>query len=224
MAKYKQVEFAELCNITRGQVSVYVKRGNLVIEDGVLDDRHPINNIFIQKRRAKQSGAPEPARAAASVPKPKPRPSDFENDEDDFNSDTEAKKRQKNRKRSGESDYGTELIRQQELKNEKVLEEIALLRKRNMKMDGEAIPTSAVLSVISFFGKAYTDGTQQFMDNFLNSISARKGLSSAEYAEFRGTIIKGINEIATRANRESKKNISNIIQEFSNSRGVGEHD
>ena len=215
MAKYKQIEFAELCGIKRGQVSVYVARGKLIVEGELLDENNPINKAFIEKCQVKgilkKSNDSEQNTAVIS-------------NTEQNNTISESAKKQKSKRKSSGSDYGDVLIEMNELKNEKLLEEIELLKKRNMKMNGESIPTAAVLSVISFFGKSYTDGTNQLMDNFLNQISARKSLTASEYAEFRGILIKGINEVATRANKESKKNIANIIKEVSISRGVGEHD
>jgi len=215
MAKYKQIEFAELCGIKRGQVSVYVSRGKLIIEDELLDENNPINQMFIQKCliKRKEEKYNEPEQNTVQI-----------SDSDEDNAILEHPKREKGKRKEGNSDYAQQLIEMNKLKNEKLEEEIELLKKRNMKMDGEAIPTVAVLSVISFFGKSYTDGTNQLMDNVLNQISQRKALTAAEHSEFRGMIIKGINEVATRANRESKKNIDNIIREVSISRGVGEHD
>ena len=215
MAKYKQVEFAELCGIKRGQVSVYVSRGKLIIDNELLDESHPVNASFIQKCQTKNFLKKSNVSEQITVQIPLE-----ERDSTILDSEIKAKGKRK----AGQSDYAQLLMEMNELKNEKLLEEIELLKKRNMKMDGESIPTVAVLSVISFFGKSYTDGTQQLMDNFLNQISSRKGMSSAEHAEFRGILIKGINDVANRANKESKKSITNIIKEFSVSRGVGEHD
>lgn len=215
MAKYKQIEFAELCGIKRGQVSVYVGRGKLIVEDELLDENNPINRAFIEKCQIKQisknPSASNSSQPAVSITESKAV-------------SRTGKKDKIGRKSGGDSSYAQLLKEMNELKNEKLLEEIELLKKRNMKMDGESIPTAAVISVISFFGKSYTDGTLQLMDNFLNQVSARKSLTASEHAEFRGIIIKGINEVATRTNKESKKNISNIIKEVSISRGVGEHD
>jgi len=215
MAKYKQVEFAELCGIPRTSLPPYIKSGQVIVEDKEIDEGNAVNQMFLQKCRAKtllkKSNNSEQNTVETS-------------NNSQENTISEARNKVKNKRKGGGSDYGSILIEMNELKNEKLLEEIELLKKRNMKMDGESIPTELVRNLFSIYGKGITNAQQSFSENWLTKFSKLKGLSSSEMAEMRGQMIKGLNDIVIKAQAESKKQIGNIIKEYSLSRGIGEHD
>ena len=97
---------------------------------------------------------------------------------------------------------------------------IALLKEE--KMIGASIPTELVKMVFAQHSKSITSAFHTGADNFLMEISKTKGLNRNELAEMRGALILIINKAVDKSIEESKKSISNIVQEFSVKKEVGE--
>lgn len=205
MAKYKQVEFAKLCGIPKSSLPAYKSRKQIFVEDNLIDEDHPINAAFILKSQAKQKLKPDisPASESKNISSP----------------ETTSKV-----KKGKSVDYAALMEEQKRLDIQKTFEEIEKLKKQNMKMDGESMPTDIVISIFSMYGKSITTSMWRVAENWLISFSKIYNLSSTQYAEMRGILVTGINEGVLNANVESKKNINNIIKEYSLKREIGEHD
>jgi hypothetical protein len=211
MARLKQVEFAKLCGIPKSSLPIYIKRNKIIIEDGLVDAENPANVAFqlrmIEKQKSKESNESE------SEPREK---------EEKVKNSTNGKPK-KEGSHKGAAYHELEKIKK-ELDIEKTGEEIELLKKKNMKIDGESIPTEIVKSIFSYYGKNITTSFHNTAENWLTKIAKIKGLSNGELAEMRGELAKGINEGVLKAQVESKRAIGNIIKEYSLKREVGEHD
>lgn len=214
MAKYKQVEFAALCGIARTSLPPYIKSGQVVVVDKTIDDKHPLNVIFLQKCLAKKALKPISPIELDSEELPR-------QEVNNLDTPTTSKRRDQT---GGDLSYQELLVINKELENEKKVEEIEKLKKQNAKMDGESIPTEIAKSIFAFYGKSITTAFHDASDNWLINISKLKGLSSSEYAEMRIVLITAINEGVMKAQQESKRAINNIIKQYSVKREVGEHD
>src|SRR6478609_3925964 len=106
----------------------------------------------------------------------------------------------------------------------KIEEETELLRKRNMKIDGESVPTDIVRTIFSDYGKNIVKSFQAAAENWLTRLSKTKGLSNTELANFRQELTLSINDAVDRAQEESKRGINSIVGDYTKKRGVGEHD
>lgn len=215
MALYKKSDFVKRYGITHAFLSVYIKRGKVNVEDGYIDDSDRSNSDFIlfclDKQKLKKSNELKESPAEIGKENNNNTISIYEKNEDVV-------------KKTG---YKSKYELEQEKKAldiEKIQEEIDLLKKKNMKMDGESIPTEIVKALFSTYSKQITVQFYNSAEIFLNQISAFKKLSSAESSEMRGKLILNINEAVTNASKESKTSLSNIIKEYSNSKGIGEHD
>lgn len=214
MAKYKQVEFARLCGINKSSMPAYVQRKKVIVEDGLVDDTNPVNQAFLLKFQEKQKlNNPVATEHVQS-----------DTDEKSTALEPTLKEQKVKGKQQKGSSYHELELQKKALDIEKTQQEIELLEKRNMKMDGESIPTDIVKSIFSYYGKNITTSFHNAAENWLTKIARIKGLSNTELAEMRGDLAKGINEGVLKAQEESKKAIASIIKEYSLKREVGEHD
>ena len=202
MAKYKQVEFAKLCGIPKSSLPSYKKRKQVIVTDGMIDDQDPVNLAFLLKFSSRiESPVESPVVAIVSNKK-------------------------SSNKKSSEYDVSYHELEKQKkaLDIEKIQQEIELLAKRNMKMDGESVPTDIVKSLFSLYGKNMTTGFHNSVENWLTKIAKMVNLSDADLAEMRVELRKGANEAVEKAQMETKRSLSEVIKEYSLKREVGEHD
>lgn len=214
MTRLKQVDFAKECGLPKSSLPIYIKRNKIIVADGLIDKENPINTAFLKKCQEKQK------LKESNVSEKKPR------EIEEKSGESAIKKPRKNARK--DNDEGLEYHELEKIKKqldiEKIQEEIELLEKKNMKMDGESIPTEIVKSIFSYYGKNITTSFHNSAENWLTKIAKIKGLSNGELAEMRGELAKGINEGVEKAQTESKRAIANIIKEYSLKREVGEHD
>jgi hypothetical protein len=198
MAKYKQIEFARMCGKDRTFLPPYIRNGKVIVEDGMVDDMNPINAFFLEKWSGRKKV--------------------------DTADDTKEPVENKKPKNKSISEYQSLENQKKALDIEKIQEEIDLLKKKNMKMDGESVPTDAVKSIFSMYGKNMVVNFHSAAENWLTRIAKIHNLSDSTLAEMRGELSAGINEAVTKSQIESKKALDTIIKELSVKREVGEHD
>lgn len=210
MALHSKKDFCKLCGIKTKDLSIYIKRGKVVLQGDYVDEFQPANAAFLQKNAEKVKNViivPEIIIERPSVP-----------------IETETKKdKPPSIDKSNLTQYALEKeIKLADLQKKEVDTRIALLKEE--KLMGVSIPTELVKGVISSLSKSIISSFKDGADNFLIEIAKRKSLTGSEIAECRGILIKIINTSSTRAISESKKSINSIVNEFSDKRDVGEHD
>lgn len=105
---------------------------------------------------------------------------------------------------------------------EKKEQEIALNKLKIAKLSGEVIPTELVMMIFAQHFKSVTTAFHQGADNFIMTIAKMAGLKREDMATIRGQLIDIVNESVRDGIDESKKNVKNIVREYSERRGVGE--
>jgi hypothetical protein len=85
------------------------------------------------------------------------------------------------------------------------------------------MPTDMVKIIFTQHTKSIVEEFKNAVDGILTKFSKRRDLDNAEVAEIRGELIKVINSATENAVKTSKKNIQNIISEYSETKEVGEH-
>ena len=221
MAVHTKKEFATLCGITTKDLAVYKGRGQVVIrDDGFILDTDPVNELFLQKQRAKRgkdiiiekNTSPEapPAETLketiqhpASVPitdlpntgylAPKKKLSPFE-------LEMELKESM-----IGKTQVQTRI---EEIKEQKLL--------------GMLIPTELVKSLVLQLNKAFISSFKDGAERFLTEISKAKRLTGGEQAELLKQMINIINESSHKTILESKTQMKIIVSQFQEKRGKGE--
>lgn len=200
MALHKQSDFASLCGKPNAFISTYIKRGKLVkiVKEGdnFIDDTHPLNEAFLRQ-----------------CTKEKNTPAKSQQDDD-----PEIEKALKR----GDTEY-FELVKLK-LKNETELQEQkkALQELKLQKEQGIVIPTDLVKDVFGRHNKSIVTAFKEGSDNIITEISKKKELTRAEVAEINQALIKIINDATDKAISETKRALTNIVNEYAAKRGVGE--
>lgn len=207
MALHLKKDFAALCNLKTKDLSNYIKRKKVVMSGDYVDDSLAINKDFLRRRnggdkkheveKVLEISAPKVDQPAApNVKKPA-----------DFNANGGTYELEKHQKA---------------LSIEKMQEEIELLQIKKEKQLGLVIPTPLVKLLFTQHSKSIVSSFHNATDTLLMKIQKMKGLSSVEMASLRGELTEIINIAVDDSIKESKKQIKNIVTEYSEKKGVGE--
>lgn len=224
MALHKKAEFAEICGITTSNITQYIKRGKLIPSGDYIDDSIDPNKSFLKKRlellKIKEyhdEPAPDPQKkpTAGQVIKemqykppvhripivPNVEPTDKHIKKNDlFNLDME----------------------QKELDIEQSREVLELTKIKKEKAMGLVVPTPQVKNLIAQLGKSFTTAFYNTSDVILSRLAKKYGISIEDVAALRGELRQDINKSVGEAVTETKLHLKNIVNEYSERRGVGE--
>ena len=206
-----------MCGMSTGNLTNYIGRGNVFVdENDLVESTHKVNAIFLQHHLQKM------AKKHA-----KQQVKELENSTSSSSDNNQNQDQQSSRGKKG--NYGPELVRKIDLENEikeatlkKHNQEIQLLQSKNDKINGVVIPTELVKIIFRQHTKSMMSEFQNATDKILRAFSKKRDMSSQEQAEMRSTLIEAINIGMKNSVEVSKKNIQNIINEYSETRGVGE--
>lgn len=248
MAIYTRKEFSELCGMTPGNLSNYVKRGHVLPNaDDMIDTSEMKNAYFFEKRRSMppkpvkiiepkvpevvNSENPEVAEAIISEPVEELPPIKVHPQPVNINPKKLPTKKISDANTYVDSNYDPAVVRRFELENaqkdanlRKTLKEIAILELKEQKQRGEVIPTDIVMPIMAQHFKSVTTEFKQGAEQLLVILQAKHGFSRDQMAEYRGNLIKIINDSIKKAVAESEKSIENIVSEYSTKKGVGERE
>jgi len=209
MAFKSKKEFADACGMSTGNLSNYIKRLKVVLSGEFIDDTNPINIVFLEKHKKSEEtiqnvDAPpkiEPSSTQAQAPNVKPG---------------------KNHEDARRSISLDNQIKQLEI--EKKGEEITKLQLQNQKAQGDNIPTDLVREVFIRHSKSISSSFKSGVENLIIEFEKMANLTRVQTSKLRGDMINIINSSIENAVVESKKEIGNIVKEFSVKKGVGEHE
>lgn len=105
---------------------------------------------------------------------------------------------------------------------QKATEEIELLKIKKEKAQGIVIPLDLTKDLFSRHIKNMVVEFDNASDRILTMISSKHRLSNEDVAKYRGQIKKEINRAVGETTEATKKEISIIVNEFAEKRGVGE--
>jgi hypothetical protein len=217
MALHTKAEFAKLCNIPSKNLATYIGRDKVVVQDGYIDDKNPINAEFLAHRQSflSEKTEPEANEAAANdhvIEQKEPAHV--------VKSPVKAKKNTvsvRAIKESAPVDSGFHSMRDRNLEKVKA-QTIKLQIEADIKQleydkkRGDLVETEKVFRIISELGKAiisnYTDGAQ----SFLQEVGHKKRFTSDEQAEYKGTLVRMINRYHDTAIKDALRNLESIIE------------
>jgi len=217
MALYKRKEFAALCGISEKQLAVYIGRGKVIRTGKLIDDTILENKEFLKSKIGKLSET-QNQQINPGV----------EYEREIISNNNELKvislKKQANETNSNNKDASFfELEKQKKAHDiEKIQEEIELLRLKKKKLHGIVIPTEMVKNIFSQHTKSILVEFSNSADKILTKIAKKKNMSNSEVSEVRKEIIHEINLAVDKSIEESKKNIKQIINEYTETRTPGE--
>jgi hypothetical protein len=216
MALHTKKDFAKLCGLKTGNLTVYISRGQVSEKDGYVDDSLEINRVFFDRRTKsklpKPESKPEPEKRLMAI-RPDPSESDSEDDEDD--------------QYDGEFDGNTVPgLYKKKLKVdiEKKEREISLLKLRESKIKGEVAPVDLYKSLFKSHNQSVLTSMKECVEEILIDISAETRLSGTQVANIRGKMVKRLNTSIDKSVTASQRNLRSNLEKFSVKRETGEHD
>lgn len=216
MALHSKKDFAEMCDLTTGNLSVYEGRRKVVYSGDYVDDSIEPNKSFLEKRKAKaqkESPSENPFADLPTVtkkevkvkerdhPAPKVKPADS----------SKGKLYQLDHEKV-------------QLQNEKLSLNNEMLRRKLEKIEGESIPTTLVKAIISQLGRSFPTEYKNLYEQSLVEISKKYNISLEDQAKYKGSAIENINKATGRAISQSRRELNNVIKLFSEKKEVGERE
>jgi hypothetical protein len=209
MAKLSKKEFAEACGLKTKDLAVYIGRKKVIVKGDVIDTGNPVNSDFLRRQQDKKQGERHDQREVTEPRIP-----------NEAITGPPAKGKQK----ASADESGYALIKKKtQIQIEKLENENELLKLRIEKQTGEAIPTDLVKSAITQLSKSVVSSFQNGAEDILVQISKVKNMNREELAGLRGKLKIIINAAVQEAVKDAKKQITNIVAEYSEKKGVGEH-
>jgi hypothetical protein len=234
MPLYTKKEFSKICGIDHREFSAYKGRGKVVLNGENIDTDNPINARFLEKRQLKaQKEALTTAHNAGQK--------EVEVIERPVKSNgrlTGVVGRQRDNDKTEAEPIGRELLmvgdlndlspfaldRYQQIKDiEKRTEEIKLLELRKEKLNGELIPLELLKPFVISHSESIKMAYYQAAESMIVVWAQRFELTNAARTEMKTHLTDTINKAIVDAIDSSMKGIKNIVKEYSQKKGVGQH-
>jgi len=205
MALLTRKEFARACGMEQNSVAVYLKREEIILEEGFVDTEHPKNKMFLEKRIAK-----------GKVPMPTVQ-TDYVGGQV-----VVSENRGQPRTDDGIPDYAESERKVKyfdALKREKEVEKLQL---DIQKKRGEVIPSELIPPVILQHNQSIITAMKNEFDEWLRNHAKKYDLGTNEISEIRTQAVGWINNGMTKATAMSVRAVENIVRDYQEKRGVGE--
>jgi hypothetical protein len=202
MALFTKAEFSRACGVSTGYIAMNISRGKITLSGDYVDDSIRDNSEFLLKCKSK-AGKKEVTEVEPVQVKP----------------GTPAKQRQA---RPLQPENGGLEAAKTSHQIEKLQQEVEILKVKREKLHGQVVKTEDVKVLFSQHTKSILVEYSNSVDKIIVKIAKRKSLTNEEVAEIKKELIEEINLATDRALDETKKNLRNLISEFSQQKEVGE--
>lgn len=228
MPLYTRTEVREICGINTATLTMYTKRGKIIMSGDFIDDTIPQNITQIEKWKAakikkdalkvekptppkkdgakktvaKKTGRKAPEYKKPEVPKPKAKaPPPNPNDPEIKRKIEESNARIKLEDDLKQVTYDQKLLAKQKA-------EIELEHTK-----GKLIPTKLVTSVITALGVGFQNSYKNESSQLLIEIAQKTKMSDEDAAFFKGKLIEMINKAHGNAVTEAKASLVSLIEQ-----------
>ena len=213
MALYKRKEFYQKCGVSKAYLTTYIGRGKVILTGKMIDDSLPENAYFMKVRLDKMAvKGQEEGLSVLEKPSKPLTDKDINGLEDS------------NLKENEDGSLYKLSLEKKQLDIERAKEEIEIARLKKEKLSGDLIPTDLVRIVFATHSKSITIHFHQAVENLISQIAKQAGLDRKQIAKIRGSLIEIINKGVKNAGITSKKDLKNIVAEYSQKRGRGERE
>lgn len=202
MSNFTKKEFADLCGMTSRKLAIYIGRGKVIAsKKGYIDDKNPINALF----RAKNNAAGVEVKEVLE---------------------------KKEKKKEGEMpslDVDRETLVSLEVKKkmadlEKTEGEIRLQKIKEEKLLGNTMPVELVKTIVANLSKSFISEFKNGADDIIRILIKTKEFNHDEISELRGSMATIINGSMKKTLQIAKKEMKAIAENYSEIKGVGEHE
>lgn len=213
MAIFSKTEFAETCGMVSNALSVYIKRGKVIVnEDGKIDTKEDRNMAFYEKKRSK-----------GSLPKEKPQIVAKEPTQEKKFTYKEPETGEESTINAGDIPSFVESERLlKHLDTKKREREVEKLDLEIEKKRGEVIPSELIKPVFLQHNQHLLMSMKNADDEMLSIFGHKYSLALEDIAWIKGEWTKKRNTALSEATGASVKAVDTIVAEFSVKRGVGQ--
>lgn len=195
-------EFADMIGWSTSQLSVYIKRGKVFIGDGdLINSDHEVNVLFLKKRLNKSGLSKDIAQKSINTDD---RTGIENGTNEDIASYEESEKKLK---------YLDTLKREYE---------ISLLEIKQAKLKGEVVPSILLAPIILQHNHSLMNSMKNGGEELLRKVAKLSDLSAGDIATLKGDLVSILNQAINTAAQNTAAAIGKVIDDYSNSRGVGE--
>lgn len=215
MPLYSKKEFADLCGLSTGNLSNYAKRGKIIYSGDYIDDTLDLNASFLAMRQG-------------NFPKDKIKEKEEKPIVEVKKNNTIALNHQNTGPNTAIDQASNAILQLNTQKIEtqisKMKMEMEKLRLQNSKFMGEVVPTGLIKPVILQHNQSILTESKNTIDNILRIFAKKHSLDAVEVAEIKSQYIPELNNMIKKASFLTIKAVNNIINDFSEQKGVGEHE
>jgi hypothetical protein len=205
MAFHSSKDFAALCGLKTKDLSNYVKRGKVVRQNDLIDDKDQINQAFMKKREVKlvEKGIVDKPETSGNPGKP-------------------AKPKKEGKREKTEAEVLFKL--KSDLELEKRQNEIDLQKLAIAKIRGDVVPVPAVRELIRTYSESSRHAYTEASDNLLMIMTQKFNLTATDLSDVRKEFLKLVNKAIDNAVDNTKTVLLGLVRDYSKKRGVGQHD
>lgn len=224
MALLTKKQFAKLCRVNTGYLSVIISRGAIQItkkgKEELIDDENEINRAYFLKKQAKFGPNPEPVKENTPVQAALSLPEQGESTEDP----EEIAKKEKEKSQYDDTNRDLHRLSKEkiDLDNQKRQQEIQILKLRQQKLTGEVVPTEAVRDLFHQHTKSIMVAFKNAGEEFITMIGSSHGLNIDDISKMRGDLIKVINQAVDDSVTQSIAGLDAIVSDHTEKKEVGE--
>jgi len=214
MALLTKKEFSELCGIRTKDLSVYIQRKKVLVENEMIDDTNEINRAFKTKCLNKPKKQVE-VHTKSDITPPDPPSSNSKNleNEEFSRENTHTVNITDRALKKMDIDYEK---KQKEI--ERLDQEMRLARLQEEKLLGKLIPTDMVKNLFAQHFKSVTLTFKQAADLIAVEFGKKAKIARNDQAELRGQLVTIINRAIEDGITESKRSLAHIVHEYSQTR------
>lgn len=224
MALITRKAYAEKCNIPTNQLSVLLKRGQVVADGDMIDTNHPKNVAYYNNREAKGLLTKKPASVKKGVIKhdtpKKPKPGKLKTEPTDDETDDEDVPGEWNGKGVMPLAHSERIYKHELAMKTRTDKELSQLKVE--KLNAMLIPTDLVKMLFLNFSKSVAKSVQEQMQNFMNLIIAKHKIPPAEAKKYLADMLEFLNKANDKAVAGTKADLGKIVDQYSLSKGRGE--
>lgn len=218
MAYHTIKQFAELCGLDAKNIHTYIGRGKVVKVGKFVDDTDEVNKAFLAARKqlleVNNSDTPPIERDLKELKEAKPE------------------RKEKKTPRIPVSEFDTHdketivsLVKTERLKKiEKLDEEITKLKLYNAKQEASVVPIEFVKTIISQLSSSIATHFMLEAENWLTRVSKELDLDRGQFVKYKSEIHKIINKGHDDGVDNSKKALKLLVNDYIDTKEVGQHD
>jgi hypothetical protein len=221
MPLYTKKEFAYICKLKTKELSVYISRNKVVVEQDFIDSENDVNKIFIEKREV----CFLPPKEDVVIPDENPYKNISKKEKKTPKKEVESENNQDDEVEES-SDVPTlhkSTILLKHLDTVKRGKEIEKLQIEIQKKKGEVVPVELIKPVILQHNQSILTEFKNAGDEILRIMSKKYSFSVEDLAYCKGEFVRTINNSMSKAIFATTKSIDLIIQSHIEKKAVGEH-